>query len=138
MKFVLDNDAEVRVQGYDTGEIRLFLPRALAGAVPVDPETGIATVTQSCLLGRDFFDAAWPPAGFGELASAHLSALLERNPELVLLGTGDRLRFPPGEVLQPLHGAGIGVEVMDTPAAFRTFNILAAEGREVVAALLMP
>ena len=138
MKFVQDNGAEIRVQGYDPGEIRLHLPRALAGDIPIDAETGLATLTSSCLLGRDFVDSDWAPPDFTGLVPAHLDALLDRKPDLVLLGTGGRLIFPAPEVLVPLQQAGIGVEVMDTPAACRTFNILASEDREVVAALFMP
>ncbi len=138
MKFVQDNGAEIRVQGYDPGEIRLYLPRSLAGDIPIDAETGLATLTRSCLLARDFIDPDWAPPDFTGLVPAHLDALLDRQPDLVLLGTGGRLIFPAPEVLVPLQQAGIGVEVMDTPAACRTFNILASEDREVVAALFMP
>ena len=56
---------------------------------------------------------------------------------MVLLGTGGRLRFPPSAVLAPLIAAQIGYEVMDTGAACRTFNLLAGEGRRVLAALLL-
>ena len=55
----------------------------------------------------------------------------------MLLGTGSRLHFPPAAVLMPLIAAQIGYEVMDTGAACRTFNVLAGEGRRVVAALLL-
>jgi uncharacterized protein len=56
---------------------------------------------------------------------------------VVLFGTGARLRFPHPQLTRALTDAGIGVEVMDTPAACRTFNILAAEGRRVAAAVLV-
>ena len=56
--------------------------------------------------------------------------------EIILLGTGNRLRFPSGALLRPFAKAGIGLDVMDLPAACRTYNILAAEGRKVAAALL--
>ncbi len=59
------------------------------------------------------------------------------RPEIVLLGCGARFRFPSPAVLAPLYGAGIGVEVMDTRAACRTYNILLSEGRRVVAALIV-
>jgi uncharacterized protein len=58
-------------------------------------------------------------------------------PELLILGTGRRQRFPRAELLAPLAEAGIGWEVMDTGAACRTYNILMSEGRNVAAALLM-
>ena len=81
--------------------------------------------------------ADWPPQAFEELALAHLAALVTLRPELVILGTGRRQRFPRAELLAPLVEAGLGWEVMDTGAACRTYNILMAEERNVAAALLM-
>jgi len=78
----------------------------------------------------------WDVAGFAALAEAHFAALAALSPEVVLLGTGSRLRFPPARLAAPLARAGIGLEVMDLQAACRTFNILAAEERHVAAALL--
>jgi uncharacterized protein len=80
---------------------------------------------------------AWPPRDLAGLEAGHLEVLLEIAPEIMLLGTGDRLCFPHPRLTQALTGAGIGLEVMDTPAACRTFNILASEGRKVAAALLI-
>jgi uncharacterized protein len=79
----------------------------------------------------------WPPQSFADLETAHLADLSDLEPELVLLGTGNRQQFPPPAITHPLLNQGIGVEVMDTAAACRTYNILVAEGRRVVAALLM-
>ena len=81
--------------------------------------------------------ADWPPSRGEPLASTHLHAALALQPEVVLLGTGARLHFPPAEVLRPLIEAGIGYEIMDTSAACRTYNILMAEGRRVLAALVI-
>lgn len=80
---------------------------------------------------------AWAPACFNDLAAAHFVALAARELEIVLLGTGARLRFPRPEVVRPLIEARIGVEVMDVLAACRTYNILVSEGRKVAAALLL-
>ena len=77
------------------------------------------------------------PSGFDGLAEHEFAALLAYEPELVLFGTGATLRFPRPELTRSLIDARVGLEVMDTPAACRTYNILAAEGRSVVAALLM-
>ena len=74
--------------------------------------------------------------GFEALESRHFDALALRAPEIVLLGSGPRLRFPSAALYAGLVKARIGVEVMDTAAACRTYNILAAEGRRVAAALL--
>lgn len=78
----------------------------------------------------------WSAAGFDALSEADFDALVALEPEVVLLGTGATLRFPHPRLTRALTGARIGVEVMDTPAVCRTFNILAAEGRKVVAAVL--
>ena len=79
----------------------------------------------------------WAATTFESLAAEHLAALSGLGSEILLLGTGARLRFPSREILAPLMEAGIGIEVMDVPAACRTFNILMAEERRVAAALLL-
>lgn len=78
----------------------------------------------------------WTATAFAALTIADFSLLTTWKPEVVLLGTADKLRFPPTEILSSLIQQGIGVEVMDRYAACRTFNILVAEGRDVAAALL--
>lgn len=78
----------------------------------------------------------WSTATVATLTPADMQVLLELKTEIVLLGTGNRLRFPPGPLMRPFAPAGIGLEIMDVQAACRTYNILAAEGRKVAAALL--
>ena len=79
----------------------------------------------------------WAAGGIGSLTPGETAPLVEWKPEIVLLGSGATFRFPDPAALAPLYEAGIGVEVMDTKAACRTYNILLAEGRRVVAALVM-
>ncbi len=79
----------------------------------------------------------WAAGGFDDLTEAELAGLLAHAPEIVLLGTGAMIRFPHPRLTRALAEARVGLEVMDTAAACRTFNILAAEGRRVVAALLV-
>lgn len=79
----------------------------------------------------------WPAASLETLSADHFAAIVALAPEIVLLGTGATFRFPEQATLAPLYRAGIGVEVMDTPAACRTFNILQGEGRKVVAAVVV-
>jgi uncharacterized protein len=79
----------------------------------------------------------WPAASVEALGPDHVATLVELAPEIVLLGTGMRLQFPGPALLALLYKAGIGVEVMDTQAACRTYNILLGEGRKVVAALVV-
>ena len=78
----------------------------------------------------------WPVAGFDALAEEHFALIAGLKPEVVLLGTGSRLRFPHPRLTAPLTRARIGLEVMDLQAACRTYNILMAEERNVAAALL--
>jgi len=78
----------------------------------------------------------WPVNGFEALTEAHFEALAALAPELVIFGSGSTLRFVKPALLKPLIGRRIGVETMDTAAACRTYNVLLAEGRSVVAALL--
>lgn len=79
----------------------------------------------------------WAATTFDQLAAEHFDFLLSLQPEMVLFGTGARLRFPHPKLTKNLIGSGIGVEVMDTSAACRTYNILTDEGRRVAAALLI-
>lgn len=80
--------------------------------------------------------AEWSTATPETLTAADMQKLLELGTEIILLGTGKQLRFPPGALLRPFGPAGIGLEIMDLQAACRTYNILAAEGRKVAAALV--
>jgi uncharacterized protein len=91
----------------------------------------------SLVVGPDRVLTDWPAASIESLTADHMAAILEMAPQIVLIGTGAAFRFPEPAMLAPLYKAGIGVEVMDTPAACRTYNILMGEGRNVVAALII-
>ena len=92
--------------------------------------------TRSVVVPWTGLVTAWPVTRFEDLAADHFKALAEHAPELVIFGSGARLRFPPAGLLRPLIERRIGVETMDTAAACRTYNVLLSEGRTVVAALL--
>lgn len=79
----------------------------------------------------------WPPRHIRDLTEDHVAAIAALSPELVILGSGPELRFPTPLLVQSLTLQGIGLEVMDTAAACRTFNILVGEGRIVAAALIL-
>jgi uncharacterized protein len=79
----------------------------------------------------------WPVDHFAQLNENHFSMMAQLQPELVIFGSGPQHRFPRPAWLKPLMQLGIGVETMDTQAACRTYNILMAEGRKVLAALLL-
>jgi uncharacterized protein len=78
----------------------------------------------------------WDVASFDALTAAHFEFLAALKPELVIFGSGLRLRFVKPALLRPLFDARIGVETMDSAAACRTYNVLLAEGRAVIAALI--
>jgi uncharacterized protein len=79
----------------------------------------------------------WECTGFDALHAGDFEKLLDMEPELVIFGSGDRIRFPKPQWLQALYARRVGVETMDTHAACRTYNFLAGEGRRAVAALLL-
>jgi uncharacterized protein len=79
----------------------------------------------------------WQAITFEQLTAEHFEFMLPLQPEIVLFGTGATLRFPHPSLTKALIASKIGVEVMDTSAACRTYNILTAEGRRVAAALLI-
>ncbi|MBC7731056.1 MAG: Mth938-like domain-containing protein [Bacteriovorax sp.] len=78
----------------------------------------------------------WPIGDFALLEARHFEMLAEFKPELVIFGSGSRIRFPKPALVRPLIGRRIGIETMDTAAASRTYNVLLAEGRTVLLALL--
>jgi uncharacterized protein len=80
--------------------------------------------------------ATWPVDAFDALSAEHFALLAERAPEIVIFGSGARIRFVKPALLRPLIERRIGIETMDTAAACRTYNVLLAEGRSVVLAAL--
>jgi uncharacterized protein len=91
----------------------------------------------SLVLTAERVVTGWAAGGFDGLTEADFAGLLVHAPAIVLFGTGAAIRFPHPRQTRALTEARVGLEVMDTAAACRTFNILAAEGRKVVAALLI-
>ena len=79
----------------------------------------------------------WGPTCAGDLNQDHIAALIELAPQVIVIGTGERQVFPDPRVYFVATARGVGIEIMDTGAACRTYNILMAEGRKVVAGLIM-
>jgi uncharacterized protein len=92
-------------------------------------------IEHSILLGSRGEKIAWNCHQFEQLTSQHFDTIAALGPELVIFGSGSRLRFLPPALLRSLMDRRIGLETMDTLAACRTYNILAGEGRHVIAAL---
>ena len=93
--------------------------------------------TETIALTPDGLFGVFVPPPLEDLALSHFEMLLEDEPELVILGTGERTLFPPRELTFAFARRRIGLEVMDTAAAARTFNVLAGEGRRVAAVLYL-
>ena len=93
--------------------------------------------TGSVLVPHRGLTQAWLPTRLAELDEHHFEQVLALRPELVILGTGRVLRFPRPALWRGLMASGVGFEAMDTAAACRTFNVLASEGRAVLAALII-
>ena len=93
--------------------------------------------THAVLLSSDGAISNWPVQTFDDLEDGHFVKIVDLKPELVLIGTGQRQRFPKLELLKTLIQAKVGYEIMDSQAACRTYNILVSEGRKVVLALVL-
>ena len=105
-------------------------------------ETGFVTInneqySESLIVTPETLITSWEPDQLEDLNQKHIEALIDMKPEIILLGTGKSLCFPHPSLMSIAMQQGIGFEVMDTGSACRTFNVLAAEDRNVMAAILM-
>ncbi|MFP4559706.1 MAG: Mth938-like domain-containing protein [Thiohalorhabdus sp.] len=115
----MQTDGANLVKGYSPGELRI----------------NEECYRESLVLFRESMWRGWLPERSTDLEARHLEPLAKAGVEVLLIGTGDRLRFPDPAVTAPLVNSRIGVEAMDTPAACRTYNLLMGEDRLVAAAL---
>ena len=120
MRFSQDSYTTNSIRAYREGEI-LVNDQTISRSVVITPDT----------------IQDWEPGSVEELTQQHFTHLRELQPEIVILGTGSQLRFPPPQLSVVLQAQGIGVEIMATDAACRTFNVLLAEDRRVLAALII-
>ncbi len=100
-------------------------------------EVGNERLSTSFVMSSTGERFEWHCARFEDLTQAHFEQLAQLRPELVIFGSGNRLRFPAPGLATALIQLQIGLETMDTQAACRTYNVLAGEGRRVAVALLM-
>jgi len=107
------------------------------GWIGIGHQGAAEKIEHSLVIGSRGEKLDWQCRRFEDLGRDHFDRLAELAPELVIFGSGERLRFVAPQLLQSLMARRIGVETMDTVAACRTYNILAGEGRHVVAALLL-
>jgi uncharacterized protein len=95
------------------------------------------TLTRSFLIAPDALVESWPVVDITAMRPTDLDALFALQPELVVLGSGETQAFPPADVIATCLQRGIGLEAMTNAAAARTFNVLASEGRRVVAGFVI-
>lgn len=95
------------------------------------------TLTRSFVVAPDALVEDWPVADVARMAVADLEPLLALEPEVIVLGAGERQAFPPPETLAACLSRGIGLETMTNAAAARTYSVLAGEGRRVVAGFVL-
>ena len=94
-------------------------------------------ITSSVVIGSKGQRIDWQASRFEDLGADHFAQLAQLECEVVIFGSGSRIRFPQAGWLKPLMARRIGLETMDTAAACRTYNVLAQEGRNVAVALLL-
>lgn len=95
------------------------------------------TFSQSLVVTNTRLNENWDITDITLLTSSHIEQVLCFQPELIIIGTGNKLVFPSIEIYSGIIEHGIGVDFMDTGAACRTYNILMSEGRDVVAGLIL-
>ena len=116
-----ENSAAYQIRAYQPGLIQIN-DQTFTGSIIITPEQLISP---------------WSPQSIDELSREDLTAVIALRPTILLIGTGHTLQFPDLKIYGDLINYGIGVEIMDTHAACRTYNVLTAEGRSVAAALII-
>lgn len=116
-----DNQSNFQIRGFKHGQIQV----------------NEKIYTESLIISPEKLIENWGPKTITELTKEHLQIATQSKPAVLLIGTGEKLIFPPIELYGELINQGIGIEIMDTAAACRTFTILTAENRHVVAALIL-
>ncbi len=122
MKFTLDNpDADYVFGHYGDGKLKV----------------NQTLYESSLVIFPDALHTGWPVNSIDELVVDHFKEVLARSPDIVLLGTGVQQRFPSIDIRRSLVASGLNLEIMDTAAACRTYNLLVSEGRDVAAAVII-
>ena len=129
------NLASYTIRSYSTGKISISAPFDQSLERPEIPAEEV--LTESFIMTPSRLIRNWPPQSVDEICANHLEIAAGLNPEVLLIGTGATLIFPDLTLTYPLMEQGIGVEVMDTAAACRTYNVLMHEGRRVALAMVM-
>jgi len=129
------NRASYTIRSYAAGRIHISAPFSRTLAQPEVPVEEV--LTESFIMTPSHLIRNWPPQTVAEICAEHLETAARLEPEVLIIGTGATLEFPDVTLTYGLMEQGIGVEVMDTAAACRTYNVLMHEGRRVALALCL-
>ena len=143
MKFVLETGLNILIHGYEVGKISLTglnaqHPDVKSGLIDEwDGDNHLGVIRKSITIRTNGAINNWIPQNISDFKTEHFLSFIQEQPEIVLLGTGKKLAFPSQDCLSLLQKSNSGYDVMDTAAACRTFNVLVAEGRDVILAIVM-
>jgi len=129
------NRASYTIRSYSGDKISISAPFDRTLEPPEIPAEEV--LTESFIMTPSRLIRNWPPQSVTEICAEHLETVAGLKPEVFILGTGLNLEFPDTQLTYALMDQGIGVEVMDTAAACRTYNVLMHEGRNVALALVI-
>lgn len=118
---------------YERPDFRYVMRAVADNAITVNDRV----LRRSFIVSSEVLLEDWAACLDQPLTASDLEPLFALQPELLVLGTGPRLRFPSPAVQAAALSRGIGIECMDNAAAARTFNLLAGERRRVVAGFVL-
>ncbi len=141
MKISVDINTEgYFIRSYAPGRITIAFPRSsseiLEESAPASGKFQEEILENSFILTSNSLIKDWSPKSITDLNAQHAEQLISLQPEVIILGTGHSICFPDQSWMASFYQNGIGLEIMDTGAACRTFSILASDGRNVAAAMM--
>lgn len=136
MQFSQERDlSSYTIRSYSIEAIRVVTPFDRGAESGDGPQEVV--LTESFIMTPEQLIRNWPPQQVDDLNADHFETITQLQPEVILLGTGESLSFPEQALTLNIMAQGIGVEVMDSAAACRTYNIIMNEGRNVAVAMII-
>jgi len=138
MKFAQDIDDHIyHVHGFNDNGIEIAIPSG-ASRPKCEPIDGIVTLCESFVIAPLLLIEQWDARQVSDLINEQtIAPLLALDIEILILGSGEKIIFPEASLLASFMQKSIGIEVMDSRAACRTYNLLSGEGRKVAAAIIL-
>ena len=132
MAFTRENNIGNAIHSYTTGEIQIIQSSHINGII----ETNLNSVSSNFIINPNNLIIDWPVQNIEDINVESIAVIVELEPEIVILGVGAKLNLPSVKINLLFQKYNIGLEVMDTAAACRTYNFLLTEGRNVTSALI--